>query len=147
MPNAESAAGSSFGASAGLSGGLDHLADLGIQTNGNDSTMSLKDPADLDSALAGNLSGLQTLFSDATKGLAVTLDNYIKKTIGDDGTLPAHQANLTKQSTDIDAQIERMEKTIAAQSDRLTRQFIAMETAQANLAQQLQFLSSRFGTS
>ncbi len=130
----------------GLTGTLDHLADLGIATNGQDNTISL-DSAQLDSALASNLNGVKELFSDATNGLGALLDNYITKTIGDSGTLVSHQDNLTKQSKAIDDQIADMERIIAADKDRMTASFIAMETAQAKINQQLQFLSQQLAKS
>ncbi len=131
----------------GLSGTMKHLADLGIVTNGNDNNISLDDTDQLDSVLAGNLAGVKEFFSDATNGLSVSLDNFLTKTIGDDGTLVAHQNSLTKQSADIDQQIANMERIIQDDKDRMTSQFVAMETAQAKINQQLQFLSQQLSRS
>ena len=117
----------------GLSGTMKHLANLGIVTNGNDNNISLDDTDQLDSVLSGNLAGVKEFFSDATNGLSVSLDNYLTKTVGDDGTLVAHQNSLTKQSADIDQQIANMERIIADDKDRMTSQFVAMETAQAQM--------------
>ena len=127
----------------GLSGTLKHLADLGIVSNGNDNTLALSDTDALDSQLANNLDGVKQFFSDATNGLAVSLDNFITKTIGDDGTLVSHQNSLTKQSADIDAQIAKMEQAISDDKDRMTAEFVAMETAQQQINAQLQFLSQQ----
>jgi flagellar hook-associated protein 2 len=127
----------------GLSNALDQLADLGIQTNGKDNTIKLSDSAALDEALANSLNHVKTLFSDSTNGWAVQLDAYLTKTIGDDGTLIQHQANLTKQSTNIDTQIAGLEKIIAAESAQWTKAFQAMETAQARINQQLSYLSQQ----
>lgn len=129
----------------GLSGTISHLADLGIQTNGNDNNLSLDDSTKLDSALSNNLTSVKELFSDSTNGIAVTLSSYLDHTIGDSGTLIAHQDSLTKQSADIDTQVAAIEKQISADSDRLTNEFIAMETAQANINQQLAYLTKQFG--
>jgi flagellar hook-associated protein 2 len=127
----------------GLTGALDQLADLGIQTNGKDNTIVLGDSTALDDALANNLNQVKALFSDATSGLTVQLDSYLTKTIGDSGTLTNHQANLTKQSATIDTQIANLEKIIATESAQWTKAFQAMETAQSQINQQLSYLSQQ----
>jgi len=131
----------SFAPISGGSGTLDQLAKLGIQTNGKDNTIQLSDSTALDTALAGNLNAVRNLFADATNGVAVKLDNYLTKTIGDSGTIINHQASLTKQSSSIDAQIANLEKTIATDSAQWTKAFQAMETAQAQITQQLTYLT------
>jgi flagellar hook-associated protein 2 len=128
---------------AGLSSALDQLADLGIQTNGRDNTIELGDSAALDEALANRLNHVKALFSDAADGWAVPLDAYLTRTIGDDGTLVRHQASLTEQSTHLDTQIAALEKLIAAESAQWTRAFQAMEAAQAQINQQLAYLSQQ----
>jgi flagellar hook-associated protein 2 len=132
-----------FSTITGLSGTLNHLAKLGISTNGNDNTLTLDDSDQLDSVLSDDLEGVKQLFADSTNGLAVRLDAYLTKTVGDDGTLVAHQNSLTKQSSDIDQQIQDMERIISAHKDQMTESFVAMETAQAKLNQQLQFLNQQ----
>ena len=136
----------SFGQVSGLTGALKSLADLGISTNGNDNNLSLTDETKLDAALANNLTGVQDLFANDTVGLSVSLNSYMDKTIGDSGTLPTKQSNLTKQASDIDTQIADLERIVQADSQRMTDQFIAMEAAQAQLNQQLQYLQKSFGS-
>lgn len=131
----------SFAPIASLSGSINQLASLGIKTNGKDNTIELSDSAALDNALANNLNQVQNLFSDATGGLAVQLDKYLTRTIGDNGTLTNHMASLTKQVTSIDTQIANLEKSIAADSAQWTKAFQAMETAQAQITQQLNYLT------
>ncbi len=131
----------SFGPTAVSSGTINQLASLGIKTNGKDNTIELADSAALDNALASSLNQVQNLFSDATSGVAVSLDKYLTNTIGESGTLANHMASLTKQSTSIDAQIAGLEKTIAADSAHWTAAFQAMETAQARITQQLNYLT------
>jgi flagellar hook-associated protein 2 len=131
----------SFAPVPGLSGALNQLASLGIQTNGKDNTIQLSDSSALDTALAGNLNDIKNLFSDSTNGLATKLDTYLTNTVGDAGTLTNHQTNLTKQSAGIDTQIANLEKTITADSAHWTTEFQAMETAQAAITQQTQYLT------
>ncbi len=129
----------------GLSGTLNHVDNLGIKSNGDDNTLEMDDSTKLDDALANRLSSVQDLFANTTNGLAVRLDSFINKTIGDSGTLIARQTTLTKQSTDIDAQVVDMERLVQSHSDRLTASFVAMETAQAKINQQLSYLTKTFG--
>jgi len=128
----------------GLSGSLSHLSDLGYQTNGYDNQLALSDTDQLDSTLANNLSDLQQFFSDPTNGLAVRFDTLMTNTIGDSGSLVTHQTSLTKQSTDIDTQIANLEKRVTADQTRMTNEFVAMETAQAKINQELSYLSQNF---
>ena len=136
-----------FGPITGLSGTINQLAKLGYSTNGNDDTLALSDSTALDSALTNNLSGIKDFFSNASSGLGVTLSTYVESIAGDDGTLVSHQTTLTKQSTDIDPQIAELERIVQANRQRLIDSFVAMEKAQAQTNQQLQFLLQRFGTS
>lgn len=135
-----------FAPVAGLTGVLAHLADLGIQTSGDNNNLTLDDETKLSDAISKNLSSVKELFSHTTNGIGTRLASYLEKTIGEDGTLISHQDSLTKQSGDIDTQIADIEKRIKEESDRLTMQFINMETAQANLNQQLAFLQQQIGS-
>jgi flagellar hook-associated protein 2 len=127
----------------GLSGSINQLAALGYATNGNDNTITLSDSTALDNALANNLSSVKDLFTNADVGLAATLSSYLDKTAGDNGTLVAHQNVLTQQSTDLDTQIAAQEWLVQAQRQRLIDSFVAMETAQSLINQQLTFLSQQ----
>ena len=127
----------------GLTGSLKQLAALGYTTNGTDNTIALSDSTTLDSLLATDLGSIQDLFTNSTKGLAVTVSSFLDKTAGDNGTLVAHQNVLTKQSTDLDTQIAAQEQLVQAQRQRLIDTFTAMETAQAQINQQLSYLSQQ----
>jgi flagellar hook-associated protein 2 len=128
----------------GLSGALQRLDSLGFVSNGHDDTLSTADLTGLDRALASNLSGVKDLFTHASTGLGVKLNDYLNRTIGDSGSLVTHQANLTSQSAAIDTQIANMEKQIQQYQQQLTNEFVAMETAQAQVNQQLTFLQQSF---
>ncbi len=128
----------------GLSGAVQNLDSLGIASNGTDNTLAISDSTKLDAALANNLNGVQGLFTNATTGLAVGLRKYLDSAVGDNGSLISHQTALTKQSTDIDANIATMERKITADQQTLTDSFVAMETAQAKITQQQQYLTKAF---
>jgi len=136
-----------YGVIGALAADMNQLADIGIETNGNNNNLEISDEALLDKALANNLDGLKTLFTDDTNGLAVRLDDYLVKTIGEDGTLVDKDAKLSKDIAAIDTQISDLERIVESNRLRLIDSFIAMETAQAQINQQLQFLMQRFGGS
>ena len=127
-----------------LTGTLKGLADIGIDTKGTDNSLTLGSSTKLDDALANHLANVKALFADSTTGLAVTLNAYLDRTIGDSGTLVAKQANLTKQSAGIDTQIADMERVVQSNRQRLLASFTAMETAQARITQQQQYLTRAF---
>ncbi len=127
--------------------GVKKLDDLGIITNGNDDTLEVDDEAKLDNALGDNLTAVANLFTDSAEGLAVRLSAFIEKTTGDDGTFIDHMDGLTTDMSDIDKQIEEMERLVQAQKERLTASFVAMETAQAKINQQMQFLQKNLASS
>jgi flagellar hook-associated protein 2 len=131
---------------AGLSAVLNQLEDLGIVSNGTDNTLTLDNESKLDTALAENLVAVKNIFADSSNGLAVQLDAYLEATIGDTGTLIAKQDRLTKQSADIDIQIADLERIVQADIERMTASFIAMETAQSTINQQLQYLQKQFAS-
>ena len=130
----------------GLTTALKQVEGIGIASNGNDNSISIGDSETLDAALANNLGAIQNLFADSAKGVAVKLDEYLEKTIGDDGTLIGRQDRLGKQSVEIDTQITDQEKVVQANRQRLISSFLAMESARQKSNQQLQYLSQRFGT-
>jgi len=131
----------------GLSGTLKQLASLGISSNGKDNTLAVADDDALDAALETNLSGVKDLFTNSTTGLAVQLDNYLEKAIGEEGSIVAKQDNLTDQSTDIDTQISDQERLVQSHRSQLITSFLAMETAQQRMNQQVAYLNQRFGGS
>ena len=134
-----------YGVISALAVDMNQLADLGIKTNGTDNNLEIEDETLLDAALANNLGGLKALFTDETSGLAVRLDAFVEKTIGEDGTLADKDASLTQQIAGIDTQIIDLERIVESNRLRLIDSFVAMETAQAQISQQLQFLTQRFG--
>jgi flagellar hook-associated protein 2 len=132
-----------YGVVSGLSGSIKQLADLGIQTNGQDNTITLSDPSALASALSTNLNSVASFFSDPTKGLGTQLTTLINNTTGINGSVTNHLLSLTQQSNNITTQTSNLESTIAADSQRWTNEFIAMEQAQSQINQQMTYLSQQ----
>ena len=123
------------------------LDSLGFGSNGTSDSLATADLSGLDSALSVNLSGLKDLFTNSSSGLATRLGTFLTGVIGENGSLVQHQTNLTHQSADIDTQIGNLEKQVLIYQQKLTDQFVAMETAQAKINQQLQYLQKTFFSS
>lgn len=126
---------------ASLTGTIKRLEGLGITTNGDNNNLAISDTDKLEEALSGSLSEVRALFTNSTDGLAVKLADYLENTVGDDGTLPAKQDNLDKQVQSLTDQITEQERWVQNNRAQLVATFVAMETAQANINQQLQYLS------
>jgi hypothetical protein len=76
------------------------------------SYMATHTRAHLDTALADNLASVKDFFTNTTSGMAVSFDSFLESTIGDKGTMTAHQDTLTKQAAAINPQIVDMEKLV-----------------------------------
>jgi flagellar hook-associated protein 2 len=135
----------SYNQATGLTGTLNSLAKIGIDTTGDSDQLTLGDETALDDAIANHLSELKTLFNDPDKGIATQLNAYLEKMIGEDGALITKQDALTKQSSAIDTQVTDLEKRVQSNRQRLIDSFVQMETAQQTINQQLKFLQQRFG--
>ena len=135
----------SYNQSTGLTGTLNSLAKIGIDSTGDSDQLTLGDETALDDAIANHLSELKTLFNDPDKGIATQLNAYLEKMIGDDGAVITKQDALTKQSSEIDIQVTDLEKRVQSNRQRLIDGFVQMETAQQSINQQLKFLQQRFG--
>lgn len=128
-----------------LTSSITRLESIGFETDGDSNKISLENEADLDTALSTNKNDLKLFFTDSTNGLANRVEEYLESVSGIEGTLVAHEENIKKESTRIDDQIESMEEQVQVNRQRQIDGFIAMETAQAQINQQMQFLSARFG--
>lgn len=131
---------------ASLTGTVKRLEGIGISTNGDDNKLTLSDSEKLDDALTGNLNEVKSLFTHSTEGLAARLNSFLEKTVGDDGSLTKKQDNFDKQVASIDEQIAEQERRVQANRSQLITSFLAMEQAQQQINQQMQFLSQRFGS-
>jgi len=129
----------------GVSSTIKRLETLGFETDGNSNQITLADESKLDTALSTNKNDLKLFFTDSSDGLAVRVQSYLESTSGLEGSLVAHKDNIAKESTRIDEQIVAMEIQVQINRQRLIDSFVAMETAQSTINQQMQFLTQRFG--
>ena len=134
-----------YGVISAFAAEMNQLADIGISTNGNNNNLAITDEEAFEDALSANLDNLRELFADETGGIAVRLDAYLELTIGDEGTLSDKDTILAKQIAEIDTQVADLERVVQSNRESLIASFIAMETAQSQINQQLQFLMQRFG--
>jgi flagellar hook-associated protein 2 len=119
------------------------LGDLGIQSDGQNNTLTLSDTSTLDSALANNLSAVQSFFTNATTGVATQLNNYITDETGSNGELTNAQATLSAESSNIGTQITNLETKISSDTTQWTSEFDAMESAESQANQELTYLSEQ----
>ena len=132
----------------GLGGDIFRLEHIGIDFISGTSKLEIKDPAKLESALAANLDQLEDLFSgdidgdgDTEESFATRMDEFIENFTTDGGILDTQINTLTEQNSDIDAQIEEMERRLEFTRQALEASFIAMEEAQSNIQQQANALA------
>ncbi|HEY5233619.1 MAG TPA: flagellar filament capping protein FliD [Verrucomicrobiae bacterium] len=133
----------SFSSGSGLTNSIASIGDLGVQTNGQDNTLTLGDSDTLNNALANNLNAVQSFFADATNGMATQLNSYITNITGTDGELTGHQASLTQQHDNLSTQISNLETKITSDSAQWTSEFQAMEQAESQANQELTYLSEQ----
>lgn len=129
----------------GISSGLDFLNKIGINSNGDDNTIALTDAALLTEAIQNNPEGLKDMFTNESTGLATRFKDYLERAVGDEGSVIAKQENLTTRASALGDQVEDLERIVQANRESMIARFIAMETAQAQANQQLQFLTSNLG--
>ncbi len=132
-----------FSALPNLSGTVKMLSDLGIQTNGQDNTLKITDTTALNDALTNNLNDVKAFFTDPTNGWATQVNNFVNTTIGDNGTIPNHQAALTSQTNSLTTQIANLETKITSDTNNWTSEFQAMEQAEAQTNQELTYLTQQ----
>jgi flagellar capping protein FliD len=89
---------------------------------------------------------VKAFFSDPANGWVTKVNNFINETIGDDGTIPNHLASLNTQTNNLTTQIANLEKKITADSAHWTSEFQAMEQAQSQINQQMQYLTSQLNS-
>ncbi|MGP8201490.1 MAG: flagellar filament capping protein FliD [Limisphaerales bacterium] len=127
--------------------GVENLNDLGITSNGTDNTLSLSDTTTLNSALTNNLSAVQNLFSNATTGLATTVESYLGGVTGSNGVLATDETNMTNQAKSMATSISTLQAKIAKDQTTLDNEFAAMETAIQSINTDKQYLNDYFNSS
>ena len=133
-----------FASVSSLTGTIKRLQDMGIEFKTGSNELQIEDDAALDAALTNNQEEVSTLFSDATEGLSIVIDDFITNYTGTGGTHETQTDILDQRSKSLDEQIAALERRIENHRDTLTRSFIRMEEAQLNIQRQLDVLTSSF---
>jgi flagellar hook-associated protein 2 len=134
-------------ASPGTTSGVLNLNELGIESNGNDNTLSISDPTTLSNALANNLTAVQNLFTNPTNGLATTLGSYIANTNSLTGTLASDENNMTTEIATLTTSISTLQTKISNDQTSLDQQFTDMETAINSINAEKEYLNDYFNSS
>ncbi len=131
----------------GITSTIKRLESIGYTTSGYTNQITLGDSSKLDSALRDNLGQVKALFTTTTYGVANSFYTYLDNLLDDDGSLATTQETMTDQISGIDKQIADHERRVKSNRETLIRSFVAMETAQSKINQQMSFLASRFNNS
>lgn len=137
-----------YQSSAGITGSVQRLSDLGINFSGIEPTISLTKSTDLESKLATAADDIAEYFSTSGTGLLDRIDAILSGYVSDSGAaaggFKAQLDSITKQNTSLDKQIEDVERRLASQRSLLENSFIAMERAQSGFQQQSSYLAKTF---
>lgn len=132
------------GSVTGITSTIKRLESIGYASSGYTNEITLDDSEKLDSALRDNLGQVKSLFTTETYGVGISIYDYLDNVLDDDGAMASTQKNMTDQVTDITKQIADHERMVQSKRDQLIRGFVAMETSQSKVNQQMSFLASRF---
>ena len=139
-----------YQSSAGITGSVQRLSDLGINFSGIEPTISLTKSTDLESKLATAADDIAEYFSTSGTGLLDRIDTILSGYVSDSGAaaggFKAQLDSITKQNTSLDKQIEDVERRLASQRSLLENSFIAMERAQSGFQQQSAYLAKTFNS-
>jgi flagellar hook-associated protein 2 len=123
-----------------VAGNVTRLDHLGLDFTGT-GTLEVTDSAKLDAALADQATDVEDFFTHATTGFAAKFDTLLDS-LGEYND--SAQKRLTATNTDLDRQIEDLQRRLAQQREVMTSSFIAMETAQSRIQQQGTALTNAF---
>lgn len=133
-----------FNSLAGMSGTVTRLEQLGIDFKKGSSNLEISDTAKLTEALTNRSPDVSQFFDTRTTGFAARLDQFIGKISGQNDD---QQKRLNKNNTNIDAQIEAIERHLTQQRSLMESAFIQMETAQSKLKSQQSTIDRVFSIS
>ena len=134
-----------FGAISGLSSSMSRISDLGIDFDSISSQLKIKDAAKLETMLSENSDDIATFFGDTTKGFAQQFSTYLTDLLKTkSGPLAAQNATLIKQNTNLQTQIDALNRRAENQRTLLMNAFLAMQDAQSTAASQQKSIEDMF---
>lgn len=125
----------------GVSAGPKSLSDLGVSFQ-VDGTLKF-DSTKLTKVLASNPKETQALLS-GTNGIAPKLDKMITGWTSSTGILTQRTANLNTKAKDLTKQQSDYNVTMQAYSDRLTKQYTALDSMMTKLSSTSSYLTQQF---
>jgi flagellar hook-associated protein 2 len=129
---------------AGGSGGINSLADLGITANAQGSLDS--DSTTLGNALSSNLTAVGNLLG-GPNGIATKINSLVNSYTGPGGLIATINQGLQTGLTDVSQQQTLLNAELATYSATLTAQYNAMDAAVAALKQTQTYLTAEFNPS
>lgn len=133
-----------FGSVAGLTGTIQRLEHLGIDFNGTDGLLAVRDETKLTTALRDKPADVEKFFQTSGTGFAALFKTTIERV---STSLGQQQTSLTSANSALNTQIADIERRLVQQRELLTNGFLAMEQAQARIQQQSAALTNAFNTS
>jgi len=125
----------------GLSGTVTRLANLGLDFDAT-GQLSLKDSGKLQDALTNHGSDVAAFFTQASTGLASSVNTYLTTLLSPLGSLATKSSALTSDDTDLNTQITTLQAQLTREQANLTTQFEAMQSAQTTAQSQLNYLNA-----
>jgi flagellar hook-associated protein 2 len=123
---------------------IDALSKIGVQTQ-KDGTLKL-DSSDFQAILASDYAGVQALFTESTgplQTIQTTIDDvYVDST---NGTLQSRTETLESSIEDTQENIDDFDVYLKSYSERLRKQFTAMEIAMGEMQSTQAYLAGVFG--
>ena len=128
-------------APSGLTTGMSYLSEIGVSFQ-RDGTLAL-DTGDLDSALAGDFSGVAELFAHDDQGYLFRLDTLIDGFVQADGLINIREDGLNSRIDTTDQRIGDMEYRLQLREQTLRDQFTALDELMGQLNGTSQFLTQQ----
>lgn len=122
-------------------GSIGSLSDLGVAFQ-VDGTLKL-DSSKLSNALTNNPTGVQNLLS-GTNGIGPSLDKMITSWTGSNGIVTQRIANLNQTKKDLADQQTALDNQMSDYSDRLTKQYTALDTLMTKLQSTSSYIAQQF---
>jgi flagellar hook-associated protein 2 len=125
----------------GLSGTVTQLANLGLDF---DSTgkLSLADSSKLQDALTYNGADVAAYFTQASTGMANSVNSYLTTLLSPTGSLATDSNTLTSDNANLNNQITTLQAQLTTEQANLTTEFENMQAAQTTAQSQLNYLNA-----
>jgi flagellar hook-associated protein 2 len=125
----------------GLSGTVKQLANLGLDFDSS-GQLIIKDSAKLGDALANHGADVAAYFTQASTGIADSINTYLDNLLLPSGGLAMDSNSLLAANKSIDTQIATLQTRLDQERTSLTAAFEAMQTAQTTAQSQIAYLNA-----